>query len=450
MTDQMVELEANPGTVADLCPFFSRGTKKRRVRIEDRGEECDWTYDTSHVDIWAQEDETRSQIQEDSWVSSVHVATHGAVQHVFPSVQMLAILRGGPAVFPISRTFSVTRGYSLPWNLLSLKRPTPINTLPVLFCSASHTNCACAGKLRRSSEFDNFWAPGVVCANPPNTQSTLFLDPLFGDWIITKIPGICSLLYSIWLRDFHLDHGHLECLVTYAQLQTSNSTFDPFVIPDTLRISKQEHERLVNSDQSKDPVYVGQAASAKFTSTGAVGMRRRAEQHWQGIKKVQTSDENHVPKLSAHARFAQMNIEGVEIAVLSMFPFPVAEQIFSTWQRLSNNPSRKWWRGSQASTTFTFHWLRQNEKTAGNPVLFQLSADKSAVRYFSSATSSIQRHRVSLTHLEIFTSDRCKLNQAGGDFQLPSFHPTYDNIYQIFPQLHTFALTDMNTWEIEN
>ncbi|KAJ2979430.1 hypothetical protein NQ176_g3259 [Zarea fungicola] len=111
----------------------------------------------------------------------------------------------------------------------------------------------------------------------------------------------------------------------FKELQCHPLTEDVSAVPNVAGVYLLHGVSGEGIDQSKDPIYVGQAASAKFTSAGAVGMRRRAEQHWQGIQKVQTSDEHHVPKLSAHARFGQMDIEGVEIAVLSMFPFPVAE-----------------------------------------------------------------------------------------------------------------------------
>lgn len=111
----------------------------------------------------------------------------------------------------------------------------------------------------------------------------------------------------------------------FEELQFYPLTENASAVPNVAGIYLLHGVRGEGNDKSKDPVYVGQAASAKFTHTNAVGMRRRAEQHWQGIKKVQNSGGEHKPKLGAHSRFGQMDVEGVEIAVLSIFPFPAVE-----------------------------------------------------------------------------------------------------------------------------
>jgi len=77
-------------------------------------------------------------------------------------------------------------------------------------------------------------------------------------------------------------------------------------------------------DSAKDPRYVGQAASMSINQSGAVGVRRRGGQHLTSVTTCKCGLKS-ANGLRVHKRFAESDIAGIGIAVLSLFPFPVPQ-----------------------------------------------------------------------------------------------------------------------------
>ncbi|KAH6981350.1 hypothetical protein BKA56DRAFT_673753 [Ilyonectria sp. MPI-CAGE-AT-0026] len=83
--------------------------------------------------------------------------------------------------------------------------------------------------------------------------------------------------------------------------------------------------RAFCQDSAKDPRYVGQAASMSITDSGAVGIRLRGGQHCTSVKTCKCGLKSAKRPLRVHNRLAKSDITGIEIAVLSLFPFPVPQ-----------------------------------------------------------------------------------------------------------------------------
>jgi hypothetical protein len=83
--------------------------------------------------------------------------------------------------------------------------------------------------------------------------------------------------------------------------------------------------RAFCQDSAKDPRYVGQAANMSITDSGAVGIRLRGGQHRTSVKTCKCGLKSAKRPLRVHIRLAKSDITGLEIAVLSFFPFPLPQ-----------------------------------------------------------------------------------------------------------------------------
>jgi hypothetical protein len=83
--------------------------------------------------------------------------------------------------------------------------------------------------------------------------------------------------------------------------------------------------RTQSQDPIKDPRYVGQGASMSINASGAVGIRLRGEQHRTSAKSCKCGLKTVKRALHVHKRLSKTDVTGIEVTVLSLFPYPVPQ-----------------------------------------------------------------------------------------------------------------------------
>lgn len=112
---------------------------------------------------------------------------------------------------------------------------------------------------------------------------------------------------------------------TLAKMEYFPLSERPKAVPNVLGIYLLHGIRTQSQDPVKDPRYVGQAASMSINASGAVGIRLRGEQHCTSVKSCKCGLKTVKRALHVHKRLSKTDITGIEITVLSLFPYPVPQ-----------------------------------------------------------------------------------------------------------------------------